>query len=314
MNSVTIAVVAKEGLRLEAFLAALEKSNFSQATLQLLSFSLDDQSVVFANKSVAFELFDQADLSQASICVVLESALLLQGVEDKVKQLSCPVLGFYDDLQAFDVQLLSESPLSSNVYGLNHPLVQALTELFSGLDVDSLSLTVFHPVASFGKTAIEELASQTAKLLNVQSVEPEYFHTQMTFNYYPLQASVDGKALAQSIDRDLNRQFGGAEIASVHLQVPVFHGVAMSIVVDFEQEIDVASFIDRLPESVAVVDGNPLSNYEFLQQESMLNLSAVELDADNAYRLKLWFGVDEMRYGYGENMVFAMEKLLKSYL
>jgi hypothetical protein len=314
-----IAVIAKEGIRLDAFLSSVENSLLAEAEICLLSASPEDQSAVCGNKALAFSLIDEFDFNGLSLCIVLESKLVVDAFAEQLSNLSCPVLGFYDDLESLDATLYgagSELELGTRV-GLAQPAVLALQQVFQQFELDSLDATVLYPVSAFGQQAVEELAAQTAKLLNGQAVEPALFHTQMAFNYFPMQASSQGGAIAASLSSQLEAVFAGAEVNARALQMPVFHGLGISLTAEVAEPVSKLEFFEQLnlQEGIETHD-LALSNYEFVQYAGITvsNFQLLAAEGEKSYRFECMIGLDDVKFAFAQNLVAVAEKLLKSYL
>ncbi len=108
-------------------------------------------------------------------------------------------------------------------------LALALTK--SGLR--KLVLTFFRPVSEAGRAAIEELESQTAKLLSFQAVGQPVFDTQVAFNMLDRFGPASAQKLAAIRERVrveakacLGKQAGVTAIQVVH--APVFYGTTFA--------------------------------------------------------------------------------------
>lgn len=316
--SVNIAVIAKEGIRLDAFLAAIEGSSLAKVNLQLLSASPDDQSAVCASKALAFELIDEADFSGIDLCIVLENKLAVEANVELLSQLVCPILGFSSDLDALNPVGLESAGGGSLVFGLLQPAVQAVQDVFADIEVDCLDVTVLYPVSVYGQSAVEELAAQTAKLLNGQTVDAGFFHTQMAFNYFPMQATASGREVEEAFSAQLSSVFSDAEVSSRGIQMPVFHGVGLSVSVEVPEKAVFEGFIDdlRVKDGVLYQESNAgLSNFEFVQQdECVISVGNLVQDLKNECRFQCALGFDDVKLAYGKSMINAAEKLLKTFL
>ena len=102
--------------------------------------------------------------------------------------------------------------------------------------------TLLHPASEYGHAALEELHQQTTNLLSFQPLPTEVFGGQTAFN---LAVSFGGESkvaldtAADIIQRhytDIAPTMGDS-LALQIIQVPVFHGYALSVAVEFEQPI-----------------------------------------------------------------------------
>jgi aspartate-semialdehyde dehydrogenase len=125
-----------------------------------------------------------------------------------------------------------------------HPVSLALALIMSRLEntlpLHSASATVLEPASEYGRAAIDELHQQTVSLLNFQSLPKEVYDEQMAFNVVP--SFGESKTVGQSEARirrhyDLIRRVRMADLAIQVVHVPVFHGVGLSIALEFNDPI-----------------------------------------------------------------------------
>src|SRR3970282_1735601 len=64
-------------------------------------------------------------------------------------------------------------------------MLVALKPLYDAVGIERIEVCIGEAVSGRGKAAIEELAGQTAALLNGQSIEPQLFPRQIAFNCLP---------------------------------------------------------------------------------------------------------------------------------
>ena len=112
-------------------------------------------------------------------------------------------------------------------------------------------VTLLQPASEYGHAALEELHQQTANLLSFQPLPTKVFGGQTAFT---LAVSFDAEgqaALATAADR-IQRHY--ARIALVHapslalqvIQVPVFHGYALSVAIEFAHPVAVEALGEAL--------------------------------------------------------------------
>ena len=317
-GQMSVAILASEGLSLEALLEAWGESCLSEMPLQLLAVADNPSaSVMYAGRPLFFQPLEAYDFGQTALLIVLESDLVVQGYQSLLQGVKCPVLGFRADLQSLDVQMYTGGFPQQAVIGLPLPPVQALLQVLQGNACEALDLVLMYPAALLGQAGIQELASQAARLLNVQAVEHKVFHKQLAFNYYPLTETQLGRELEQGLREDCRRLFADAQTHLRTVQMPVFHGVGMSVSAVLAEPVD----IDALKEAWSA-DGmidfhestEGLSNLDVVQRDTLLTLGDVRLSEHDEYRLDFWLGFDEAKFGVGQNLISVAEILLKHHL
>lgn len=112
--------------------------------------------------------------------------------------------------------------------------------------------TLLQPASEYGHAALEELHQQTTNLLSFQPLPTEVFGGQTAFNL-AISFGAEGRVKLDAASETIRRHY--AKIASVPaamlalqaVQVPVFHGYALSIAVEFDQPVA----IGLLPQALA---------------------------------------------------------------
>jgi aspartate-semialdehyde dehydrogenase len=141
------------------------------------------------------------------------------------------------------------------------PLVRVLKPLRDHAGVVRVNVVVCQGASRAGRRGLEELAGQTARLLNAQEIEPEVFPGQIAFNLLPqigdVQASgytQDEEALAAETRRILEDD--AIDVHATFVQVPVFHGQAAAVHLETRSVItaaEVRSLLSAVP-GVQIVD------------------------------------------------------------
>lgn len=131
-----------------------------------------------------------------------------------------------------------------------HPAVLVLLALLRPLDARfglvRAVANVFEPVSECGTAALDELREQTARLLSFQKFPRAIFDAQLAFNLlagYGSQSQLRLDQVESVVARELERCAPAlaARTALRFLQAPVFHGLALSLWVDFQQMPELAA-------------------------------------------------------------------------
>lgn len=184
------------------------------------------------------------------------------------------------------------------------------------LHVRRMAVTFLQPVSERGQAGIEELESQTAKLLSFQPIAREVFDEQVAFNLLDRYGELCPVPLEDSraaVARDVARYLG-AEIplpAVQMIQAPVFYGFGFSIYLDFEQACSVEDVAAALSAAGAVVplpQDPPTSNMS-AAGTSKVAIGSIRRDAHCECGCWLWGAVDNVRLA-ADNAVRIAEKIL----
>ena len=127
-----------------------------------------------------------------------------------------------------------------------HPVALVLGLLVARLQkagaLHGASATVLEAASEYGRAAIDELHHQTVALLSFKSLPKEIYDAQVAFNILP--SFGDSRILGKSEAR-IRRHYQllrGGKLADVGIQLvhaPVFHGVGLSLAVEFDQPLPV---------------------------------------------------------------------------
>ncbi|MDZ3990613.1 USG-1 protein [Pseudomonas sp. Teo4] len=188
-----IAIVGATGSVGETLVQILEELDFPVATLHLLaSMESAGSSVMFAGKKIKVREVDSFDFAQVKLAFFAASPAVSRSFADKAQLAGCTVIdlsGGLDDALALVPEANAEqianlalparisSPSTSAV-----ALAVALAPLKGLLDMERVQVMASLAVSAQGREAVNELARQTAELLNARPLEPRFFDRQVAFN------------------------------------------------------------------------------------------------------------------------------------
>lgn len=225
-------------------------------------------------------------------------------------------------VSGLDSETWRESRLLSVLTGAPAVVAQALVAL-EALGPRGANVTSLMPASAAGRAAVEELARQTARLLNSQTSEPAVFPTQSAFSAIAAGPSAIGSgslAPAQSLLAALHRLnlLPGAGVGSLAAWVPAFFGQSLALSIQCEasvsepvarQLLEDAGF-EVVPEDAAR-QGTSLTEDLPARRARIATVSAAAADEG---MLACWIGFDNVRYGAALKGVQIVELLLKDYL
>ncbi len=216
--------------------------------------------------------------------------------------------------------------LQTRVVVSAHP-VAVLLALLAGRSqrvapLHGLWATLLQPASEFGHAALEELHQQTTNLLSFQPLPTEVFGGQTAFT---LAVSFGGEShvdLTKSADV-IRRHFAeivpasAASLALQVIQVPVFHGYALSVAVEFAQPIPAHALARALagPHVHIVVDAGEFpGNVQAVEEEEMQVLVRPVLEGaetagskEETCRFWLWIVADNLKLAAQNAIACAVE-------
>jgi len=140
--------------------------------------------------------------------------------------------------------LKSEPYLVANPHPVSIMMSRIVKEVKKEFGVLKTVAFILQPVSAFGKSGVEELAGQSADILNKGAGNRKVFQAQIAFNLLSQSESVD-KSGFSSIERrilsELKRILRNKELSISLVQAPVFHGYSIMIYVELEKKADIKS-------------------------------------------------------------------------
>ncbi|HEY3488459.1 MAG TPA: aspartate-semialdehyde dehydrogenase, partial [Gammaproteobacteria bacterium] len=183
----------------------------------------------------------------------------------------------------------------------------------------------YQSVSGTGKEAVEELASQTASLLNAAPISMEVYPKQIAFNVLPhIDKFMDNGYTKEEMKMVWEtRKIMGDESIQVNpttVRVPVFYGHSEAVHIETRTKIsaaEVRALLEKAP-GIKVLDKHADGGYPTAVTE-VANADAVYVgrireDISHPRGINLWVVADNIRKGAALNSIQIAEILLKEYL
>lgn len=196
-------------------------------------------------------------------------------------------------------------------------LLRAINPLTESAGLTRLSVTNLMSVSRFGKQAVDELAGQSARLLNGIPPELGRFNKQLAFNILPLMVDDEGSIQEERRMVDQIRkilQDEGLPISATTLQAPVFYGNAQSVQLETSRPMGSDEARETLQENE---DLNISDENDFPTQVTdasgnvSLNLGCFRNDYGMPEALQFWSVADNVRFGGALMAVEVAEQLMQ---
>lgn len=195
--------------------------------------------------------------------------------------------------------------------------VASLTEIEL---LTNLHATSFIPASLYGKPGVDELAGQSARLLNGMPVDNELFDKQLAFNLLPVSHEHQDLMLGEKTQVDQIRKVLSNYDLPVSIEsviVPVFYGLAQAINVSSSLpiELDVARFNEF---GVEVQEDNLPTPVTEVSPESEDHLAIKIANLRHSYghyeQIQFWSVADNVRYLGALMLIETLEILINDYL
>jgi len=329
-----VAVVGATGAVGQTMLEILEERKFPLADLVLLASSRSAGSVV-EFKARDYVVQDLATFDPSGLDIALFSAGGETSLEyaPRFADAGCYVV---DNSSAWrmheDVCLVvpEVNPHALKMAKTNHiianpncstiQMVVALKPLHDAVPIRRVNVSTYQAVSGAGGRAIEELATQTRKLLGGNHAEVEVLPARIAFNVIP-QIDVfmdDGYTKEERKMIDETRKILEADIAvtATTVRVPVFycHSEAVNLSFDGPMSADQARGILADAEGICVVDDPVSADYPMPSEAAGTDpvwVGRIRKDNSSINSLHLWVVADNVRKGAALNAVQIAEILVR---
>lgn len=329
---INIAVIGATGTVGETLVQILEERDFPLGTLHLLaSIESAGSSVAYRGKNLRVREVDAFDFSQVQLAFFAASPAVTLSFAPRAQAAGCAVIDLSGALSAEQAPAVVPEANADLIAGLASPkqlrspsaaavaLAVALAPLKGLLELERVQLTACLAVSAQGREAVNELARQTAELLNARPLEPRFFDRQMAFNLLA-QVGASDDAGHGVLERRLVAELRELldlpllKISVTCVQVPVFFGDSYSVSLHSRTAVDLAAVNAALEsaEGVELVDAGdyPTPLGDAVGQD-VVYVGRVRGGIDEAEQLNLWLTTDNVRKGAALNAVQLAELLIK---
>lgn len=215
-----------------------------------------------------------------------------------------------------------QSNIVSLTSGVASQLLAVLKPLHQSVGVARANVAGYLSVATSGKAGVDELAGQTAHLLNGRPVEPAVFPAQIAFNVLGQSGALLDNGYSQcewQLMLEAQRVLGSDVVINPTLaQVPVFFGDAMALHVELQMPIELEQVRELLRDASGVrlwdeEEGVPSPVVDANGQDEVI-VARIRQDLSHAQGIDLWLVADNVRRGQALAAVQSAEWLLREML
>ena len=339
MDVFNIAIVGATGAVGEALVNILDERNFPVGELFLLASERSaGTKVMFGNKSIMVTDLADFDFARAHIGLFSAGAEVSAEYAPKAAAAGCIVV---DNTSHFrydaDIPLVvpevngeaiadfSKRNIIANPNCSTIGLVVALKPIYEAVGIKRLNIATYQAVSGSGKSAIEELAGQTAALLNGQPAEPKVYPKQIAFNVLPqidvfLENGYTKEEMKMVWETQKIFEDPNILVSATCARVPVFYGHCEAVQIETVKPVDLRAIMSLLEqaEGVELVDAPESGSYPTPVTEATdsnpVYVGRVRRDISLEKGLSLWLVSDNIRKGAALNSIQIAELLVKKYL
>lgn len=334
-QSINIAVIGATSNVGEALVELLEEREFPVKDLHLLASSESaGQSLSFRGRQVRVRSLDAFDFTQVQLAFFAAGSEVTRSHHERVVAAGCSVI---DLSAAFSLEqapcVLPELgaaglPALTKPWCVSAPTPSAvacalvLATLRPVLRPQQLQVTAMLSISTLGRSGVQELARQTAELLNGRPLEPNTVDRQIAFNLLAQVGEVDDQGHAQLEKRlaaEIQQLLSLPElpVAATCALVPVFFGDSLALGVYADSAIDISAALQLLEVAPGIelveAGGYPTAVGDAVGQDQVY-VGRVRRGVSDPRQLNLWIASDNVRKGAALNAVQIAELLIKHYL
>lgn len=338
-KQVDVAVVGATGAVGETMLEILHQRNFPVGKVYALASERSAGSrVSFGNKSLVVEDLATFDFSKVQVGLFSPGASVSAEYAPKAAAAGCVVI---DNTSQFrydkDIPLVvpevnpdavadyKNRGIIANPNCSTIQMMVALKPIYDAVGITRINVCTYQAVSGSGKPAMDELAKQTADLLNGRPVEASVYPKQIAFNVLPqIDVFQDNGYTKEEMKMVWEtRKIMGDENILVNptaVRVPVFFGHSEAIHIETRDKMTAEQATELLKQSPGIVvlddrndGGYPTAVTEASGQDPVY-VGRIREDISHPKGLNLWVVADNVRKGAALNSVQIAEVLVDKYL
>ncbi|SFJ96773.1 aspartate-semialdehyde dehydrogenase [Methylophaga sulfidovorans] len=338
-KKVDVAVVGATGAVGEAMLEILHQRQFPVGKVYALASERSAGSTVsFGNKSIIVEDLAEFDFSKVQVGLFSPGASVSAEYAPKAAAAGCVVIDntsqfrYDDDIPLVVPEVNPEAVADYKNRGIianpNCSTIQmmvALKPIYDAVGITRINVCTYQAVSGSGKPAMDELAKQTADLLNGRPVKAEVYPKQIAFNVLPqIDVFMDNGYTKEEMKMVWEtRKIMGDESIQVNptaVRVPVFFGHSEAIHIETRDKItaEQCKALYEKADGIVLLDerkdgGYPTAVTESSGQDPVF-VGRIREDISHEKGLDLWVVADNVRKGAALNSVQIAEVLVEKYL
>lgn len=338
MKKYNVAVVGATGAVGEALISILEERDFPVNELfPLASERSAGSKIKFRGKSITVLNLADFDFSRAEIGLFSAGGSISEMYAPKAGAAGCIVIDNtshfrYDDdiplvVPEVNPEAIAQYKNRNIIANPNCSTIQmlvALKPIHDKVGITRINVATYQAVSGTGKEAIEELAAQTAALLNGRDVETKVYPKQIAFNVLPqIDVFLDNGYTKEEMKMSWETKKimdQSIEVNATCVRVPVFYGHSEAVHFETRTPIsveDIRALLSKAP-GVVLIDERVAGGYPTPVTDSAgkdaVAVGRIRKDISHPNGIDMWIVGDNVRKGAATNSIQIAELLIKEYL
>lgn len=334
-----VAIVGATGAVGKTMLRILEQRKFPVDKLYLLASERSaGETMAFNGKQLTVQNLADFDFSLAQIGLFSAGGSISAEYAPKAAAKGCIVIDntshfrYEEDIPLVvpevNPEAISQYTNRNIIANPNCSTIQmlvALKPIYDAVGITRINVATYQSVSGTGKEAIDELAGQTASLLNGRDAKAEVYPKQIAFNVLPqIDVFMDNGYTKEEMKMvwETKKIFADDDIVvnPTCVRVPVFYSHSEAVHIETRDKIgveEVQTLLANAP-GVKLLDtrepgGYPTPIPEGTDHDEVW-VGRVRKDISHPRGLNLWVVSDNLRKGAALNSVQIAEELLKGYI
>lgn len=338
-KKVDVAVVGATGAVGEAMLEILHQRQFQVGKVYALASARSAGTTVdFGNRSLMVEDLATFDFSKVQVGLFSPGASVSKEYAPIAAAAGCVVIDntsqfrYDDDIPLVVPEVNPDAIVEYKNRGIianpNCSTIQmmvALKPIYDAVGIERINVATYQAVSGTGKPAMDELARQTADLLNGRSIQKAIYPKQIAFNVLPHIDVFEENGYTKEEMKMVweTKKIMGDESIVVNptaVRVPVFYGHSEAIHIETRDKITAEDakklFTDF--DGIELMDSHEDGGYPTAVSDASgqdpVFVGRVREDISHPRGLNLWVVADNVRKGAALNSVQIAEVLVEKYL
>jgi len=334
-----VAVVGATGAVGETMLSILQERNFPVENIYALASSRSAGSTIrFNGKTVVVEELEKFDFKGVDIGLFSPGASVSKIHAPRAAEAGCVVVDntsefrYVDDIPLVVPEVNPHAIADYKNRGIianpNCSTIQmlvALKPIHDAATIERINVCTYQAVSGTGKEAIEELAKQTAELLNGRPAVCEVYPKQIAFNAIPQIDDFQDNGYTKEEMKmvwETRKIFedDAIQVNPTAVRIPVFFGHSEAIHIETSKKLtaeDVKKLLSNMP-GIELLDEHRDGGYPTAVSEAAgtdpVFVGRIREDISHPKGINLWVVSDNVRKGAALNSVQIAEILVKDYL
>ena len=331
-KTVNVAIAGASGAVGEALIEILQERRFPVAELALLASTRSaGKRVQFNGKSVQIQRLDEFDFSNTQIGLFSAGGSVSAEFAPKAAAQGCVVVDNTSHFRNDDDIPLVVSEVNPECVADYAPrniianpncstiqMVVALKPIHDAVGITRINVATYQAVSGAGTSGIEELADQTAKLLNGKPIERGAMPAQIAFNAIPqIDTFQDNGYTREEMKMAWETckilQDDRIAVNATCVRIPVFYGHSEAVHIETREPISIEAARELLAKSPGLTlmgDHELATPVGHGAGTDPVFVSRLRKDISHPNGLNMWVVADNVRKGAALNSVQIAELLL----